>query len=187
MVSRIAFSFPTFPHAFRDVPKRLKRLNRFVAVTKQLKQLKRLTRLTLLALLTLPVFAYADPMHLSDIKDANGQQLSVDELRSLMPGAHITNTIPNGSTRMWVNDTNGSLNASSDNKGNIGSGGRNVQVAHATGTWSVNDNGSYCVNLEWRALTENWCRFMFKVGDKYYGVTSLANGAAIATEFRIEK
>jgi hypothetical protein len=139
------------------------------------------------ALLALSSLAHADPMHLSDLKDANGQQLSVDDLRSLMPGAHITNTLNNGSTRKWVNDTNGSLNATSDNKGNIGSGGRSVQVAHATGTWSVNDNGSYCVNLEWRALTENWCRFMFKVGDKYYGVTSLANGAAIATEFTIEK
>ncbi|VVE28504.1 hypothetical protein PAQ31011_03539 [Pandoraea aquatica] len=139
------------------------------------------------ALLSVPGLACADPMHLSDIKDANGQQLSVDDLRSLMPGAHVTNVIQNGSTRKWVNESGGSLNATSDNKGNIGSGGRSVQVAHATGTWSVNDNGAYCVNMEWRALTENWCRFMFKVGDKYYGVTSLANGAAIATEFSIEK
>lgn len=131
--------------------------------------------------------AWADPMHLSDIKSANGQQLSVDELRSLMPGAHVTNIINNGSTRKWINEPDGSLNATSDNKGNIGSGGRSVQVAHATGTWSVNDNGSFCVNLEWRAVTENWCRFMFKVGDKYFGVTSLANGAAIATEFTIER
>ncbi|VVE40580.1 hypothetical protein PHO31112_04124 [Pandoraea horticolens] len=138
-------------------------------------------------LLALSTFVYADPMRLSDLKDANGRQLSVDDLRSLMPGAHITNVINNGSTRKWINKTNGTLNATSDNKGNLGSGGRLVQVAHATGTWSVNDNGSYCVNLEWRALTENWCRFMFKVGDKYYGVTSLANGAAITTEFTIEK
>ncbi|VVD86892.1 hypothetical protein PCE31106_01410 [Pandoraea cepalis] len=138
-------------------------------------------------LLALSSFAHADPMHLSDIQSANGQQLSVDELRTLMPGAHITHLANNGSTRKWINDTNGSLNATSDNKGSIGSGSRANQVAHATGTWSVNGNGSYCVNLEWRAMTENWCRFMFKVGDKYYGVTSLANGAALATEFRIEK
>jgi len=130
---------------------------------------------------------HADPMHLSDIKQANGQQLSVDDLRSLMPGAHITNLLNNGSTRKWVNEKDGSLNATTDNKGGIGSTTRTVQTAHATGTWSVNDNGSYCVNLEWRALTENWCRFMFKVGDKYYGVPSLANGAAMATEFSIEK
>lgn len=143
--------------------------------------------LAALGLCLLSPLAHADPMHLSDIKQANGQQLSVDDLRSLMPGAHVTNMLDNGSTRKWVNETNGSLNATTDNKGNMGSTTRLVQTAHATGTWSVNDNGSYCVNLEWRAITENWCRFMFKVGDKYYGVTSLANGAALATEFHFEK
>ncbi|WP_087686703.1 DUF995 domain-containing protein [Pandoraea sp. PE-S2R-1] len=143
--------------------------------------------LAALCLCALSPVAHADPMHLSDIKQANGQQLSVDDLRSLMPGAHITNLLNNGSTRKWVNETDGSLNATTDNKGGIGSTTRTVQTAHATGTWSVNDNGSYCVNLEWRSLTENWCRFMFKVGDKYYGVPSLANGAAMATEFSIEK
>lgn len=131
--------------------------------------------------------AHADPMHLSDIKSANGQQLTVDDLRSLMPGAKVTNVITNGSTHKWINKPDGTLNATSDNRAGVGSGTRMNAVAQAQGTWSVNDNGSFCVNLEWRAMTENWCRFMFKVGDKYYGVTSLANGAAIATEFSFEK
>jgi len=129
----------------------------------------------------------ADPMHLSDIKDANGQQLSVDDLRQLMPGAKVTSIWSNGSTRRWTNDTDGKLNATSDNRGNTGSGGRMNVTARGEGTWSVNDNGAYCVNIEWRALTENWCRFIFKVGDKYWGVPSLANNAAMAVEFNFQK
>ncbi|GAB3625312.1 hypothetical protein PTE30175_01533 [Pandoraea terrae] len=138
-------------------------------------------------LLAAALAAQAEPMRLSDVRAANGQQLTVEELRQMMPGAKVMSISYNGSTRRWTNDTDGKLNASSDNKGNTGSGGRMNTVAQGVGTWSVNDNGSFCVNIEWRSLTENWCRFMFKVGDKYYGVTSVANNAAVAMEFSFSK
>lgn len=35
--------------------------------------------------------------------------------------------------------------------------------------------------------SENWCRFIFKVGDKYYGVKTVNDDATVAHEFEFSK
>lgn len=137
-------------------------------------------------LLALPLTARAEVSVLNDIKAQNGVQLSADELRQLMPGANVANRTDAGNTRRWINNADGKLIASSDNRA-AGSRATHGGTSNAQGTWHVADNGTYCVTLEWKSASENWCRYIFKVGSKYFGVNSAVSGTAKAFEYEISK
>jgi hypothetical protein len=136
-------------------------------------------------LLSLPMAAQADSLLLNDLKSQNGVQLTADELKQLMPSAKVVSYYVEGGTsvRRWVNEPDGKFTASSDVRRNIGAG----RSATAQGTWHVADNGTYCVTIDWRTRSENWCRYIFKVGEKYYGVRNLSDGATVAHEFEFSK
>lgn len=138
-------------------------------------------------LLALPLAAQAGGLLLNDIKAQNGVQLSADELKQLMPNAKVTSYYWEGgkSTRYWTNEPDGKFVASSDTGRDFSKLGRGR--ATAQGTWHVADNGTYCVTLDWPQRSENWCRYIFKVGDKYYGVKTVTDGATIAHEFKFSK
>lgn len=135
-------------------------------------------------LLALPMAAQAGDLLLSDLKAQNGVQLSADELKQLMPGVKVVSYTAAGSTRRWKNEPSGKFVASSDVRGDVH---KSVVSTTAQGTWHVGDNGTYCVTLEWPRKSESWCRYIFKVGDKYYGVKSLADGTSKAFEFEFSK
>lgn len=120
---------------------------------------------------------------LADVKAKNGVQLSTEELKQLMPGAKVISHTQAGSTRRWTNNADGTFIASSDGRGSHG--GRNA-YGSAPGTWRVTDNGRLCVTIKWNVSPDDWCRFMFKVGDKYYGVGRLDDNAP-ASEFEFSK
>jgi len=133
--------------------------------------------------LTLPLAAQADGLLLRDLKMQGGVQLSADELKELMPNAKVVSYYEE-STRRWKNDPDGKFVASGDSRRHI-SGSPKLQTAQ--GTWHVGDNGTYCVTLEWTRRSESWCRYIFKVGDKYYGVKSITDGTSKAFEFEFSK
>jgi hypothetical protein len=132
--------------------------------------------------LALPLAALAGDLVLNDIKAQNGVQLSADELKQLMPNAKVVSYFDK-STRRWTNEAEGKFVASSDARRHIS----RMAPVTAQGTWHVGDNGTYCVTLEWPQRSENWCRYIFKVGEKYFGVKSVADGAAPALEFEFSK
>jgi hypothetical protein len=134
-------------------------------------------------LLALPLSAQAADLMLSDLKAQGGVQLSVEELKSLLTDAKVV-SYHEESTRRWKNDADGKFVASGDARRHISS---SPKLQTAQGTWHVGDNGTYCVTLEWQRRTESWCRYIFKVGDKYYGVKSLADGTSKAFEFEFSK
>lgn len=134
-------------------------------------------------LLALPLSALAGDLLLSDLKAQGGVQLSADELKELLPNAKVVSYYEE-STRRWKNDPDGKFVASGDSARHISSRGK---AQTAQGTWHVGDNGTYCVTLEWAKRSESWCRYIFKVGDKYYGVKSLADGTSKAFEFEFSK
>ena len=138
--------------------------------------------LVMLMLALCPV-ASAQVPTLADIKAGNGVQLSAQELRDLMPGAKVVSRTLAGSTRHWQNKPDGTLSATTDGRGV--SGGRNA-YATAQGTWHVTDTGRWCVKIPWPRAQDDWCRFIFKLGDKYYGVGSLSDEAA-ASEYEFSK
>jgi hypothetical protein len=128
--------------------------------------------------LTLPLAAQAGDLLLGDLKAQGGAQLSANELKEQMPNAKVV-SYSEENTRRWKNDPDGKFVASSD-------AGRH-KLKTAQGTWHVDDNGTYCVTLEWPKSSESWCRYIFKVGDKYYGVKSIADGTSKAFEFEFSK
>ena len=132
-------------------------------------------------LLVLSLSAQAGALLLNDLKAQNAIQLSVDEMKQLMPGAKVVNHTEIGNTRSWTNEPGGKFVASSDNRAT------NSFPSNAQGTWHVADNGTYCVTLEWRTLSENWCRYIFRLGGKYYGVSSTSSGTTKASEFEFSK
>lgn len=85
-----------------------------------------------------------------------------------------------GNLRSWKGSADGKLIASAAGTGLTLRG-------EGTGTWQVADNGSYCVQIEWKTRSEQWCRFIYRVGDKHYGVKSEANPAAPAQEIKFLK
>jgi hypothetical protein len=119
----------------------------------------------------------------ADVKAGKGAQLSAQELRELMPGAKVVSRTQAGSTRHWRNKPDGTFSATSDGRGV--SGGRNA-YATAEGTWQVTDNGRWCVKIPWPRAQDDWCRYMFKLGDRYYGVSALSDEAP-ASEFEFSK
>ena len=125
--------------------------------------------------------AIAEDMVLNDLKALDSVQLSVDELKQLLPNAKVV-SYSKGNTRRWTNKTNGKFTASSDARGQhaLGKGGLTGQ-----GVWHVGEEGTYCVKIEWPKHTENWCKYMFKAGDAYYGVNSVSDGAAKVNRYEI--
>jgi len=120
---------------------------------------------------------------LADVKAKNGVQLSAEELKQLMPGAKVVSRTQAGSTRRWEKRPGWDIVASSDGRGSTA--GRNAYAA-AAGTWRVTDNGRLCVTIKWTVSPDHWCRLMFKVGDKYYGVGRLDDNAP-TSEFEFSK
>ncbi|HEX7271854.1 MAG TPA: hypothetical protein VF420_06870 [Casimicrobiaceae bacterium] len=146
-----------------------------------------MSHLRALALVTLAAagLAQADAVSLAEIKAHNGTPLSAEELQQLMPGAKVINRAPNGSTRSWTNNPNGSLVASSDSRGISSTG--STRPHSAEGSWRI-ENGAYCVKLQWPTNEEQWCRRMYRVGDKYYGVPArAADDSARGWEFEFRK
>jgi hypothetical protein len=134
-------------------------------------------------LLALPLVVQADDLVLNDLKAQNGVRLSADELKQLMPNAKVVSYLK-GSTRHWKNEPNGKFVASSDVRRDSGMIGK---PSKAQGTWHVGDNGTYCVTLDWPKRSESWCRYIFRVGEKYYGVKTVHDGGTVAHEFTFSK
>jgi hypothetical protein len=133
--------------------------------------------------LALPLVALAGDLTLNDIKSQNAVQLSAEELKQLLPNAKVVSYY-SGSTRHWRNEPGGKFIASSDVRRDPNRAGK---VSNGQGTWHAGDNGTYCVMIEWPRRSENWCRFIFKVGEKYYGVETVADGSVSAWEFEFSK
>ena len=120
--------------------------------------------------------------HLADVKAKNGCS-SAPRPEAGHPRGQGHQPDPGRSTRTWENKPDGTLNASTDGRGV--SGGRNA-YASSSGTWQVTDGGRFCVKIPWPRSPDDWCFYMFKVGDKYYGVSRL-DDSANANEFEFSR
>lgn len=120
-------------------------------------------------------------LKLSDLNTQGATQLTKEQLQTLLPGAKVVSLTPSGSTRRWANDADGKFIASTDARGSFGR-----HASTAPGTWFLGDNGTYCVQIEWKHQTEQWCRYIFKMGDKYFGVRSVADSSSPAHELAFE-
>lgn len=95
-----------------------------------------------------------------------GRKMSRDELLSFLPGAKVTHVTQAGSERHWTNQTDGTLVASSSNKkfGSV----LGTQGGTQAGTWTINEEGKYCIDIDWRRIHEKWCADILKTEDGAY-------------------
>lgn len=119
----------------------------------------------------------------AEVKAKSGTQLSTADLKQLMPGAKVVSRTAAGSTRRWENKADGTFSATTDGRGS--SGGRNA-YASAPGTWRVTEEGKLCVKIQWPTAQDDWCRYIVKAGDLYYGYTRLDDSAQ-GMEFEFSK
>lgn len=127
--------------------------------------------------------AQAQDMKLGELLDKQAKPLSKAELDALMPGANVYNR-GQQTERWWDNNPEGKVRAARG----AGSFAHNRSFT-GEGTWQVNDQGQYCVDLLWgnSKNSEKWCRFIFKAGDEYYGARSTTDREANAFKLVIKK
>jgi hypothetical protein len=101
------------------------------------------------------------------VADDGAVKMTRAELQSFLPGTNVTHTNKGGSLRRWTNEADGTLVASTNNKGTYGSAYGTSSVS-ATGTWMVDEKGKYCINIDWKRVEEKWCSSILKAGDSYY-------------------
>lgn len=99
------------------------------------------------------------------VADEGAVKMTREELLTFLPGARVTHVNSGGSTRVWTNNPDGTLMASSDGKKYGGAFGA---PGSSSGSWKVNDEGKYCVSIDWKREAENWCSSILKATDGYY-------------------
>jgi len=101
------------------------------------------------------------------IAQDDATRMTREELLSFLPGTKVTQITEAGSERRWSNGPDGKFFATSNNKqyGNA----LGTQMASNAGTWTVNDEGKYCIDIDWKRVHEKWCAYILKSqGDIYY-------------------
>jgi hypothetical protein len=137
----------------------------------------------LCAFLLHPAAGIAQDITMADLKDA--QKLSGDELRQVLTGAKVRHMTRYGSTRYWSNNPDGKFMASGTAQGYKGR--QTTYPASGVGTWHISPLDQYCVTIEWKAVSENWCLFVYKSGDRFYGSPRQNDPSARAVEFGFSK
>jgi hypothetical protein len=113
------------------------------------------------------------PAVLGDLDPLSPEKLSKEQLDQLIPGAKMKRITAGGSTHLWTNEADGTFTVSTDNRGTGGGTAIMAGNTSAPGKWHVAPDGRYCVTIEWRKYpTEDWCRYVFKTTDGYYGTKS---------------
>jgi hypothetical protein len=102
--------------------------------------------------------------------DETGSKIAGDELRSLVTGAKVLHVSRAGSVRRWTNEADGTVVASSSNQKYSG-----AMSASATGSgsWSINSDGKFCIEIDWKREAEKWCAFIVKAADGSYYLNSV--------------
>ena len=119
---------------------------------------------------------------LRDLDDQARVPIPRDELVQLMTNAKMSRLAKSGNTHFWKNEANGTFIVSSDNKD------RGNRASTTSGKWHISEDGRYCVLIEWKTVpTEEWCRYILKAGDAYYGTVSVKVGTEALYKLGISK
>jgi len=95
----------------------------------------------------------------------SGTKVTGDELTALVTGAKVAHTSKAGSLRRWTNEPDGTFAASTDSKAYVGAMG---YASTGRGKWSINSDGKYCVEIDWKRVDEKWCSSIVKGADGGY-------------------
>lgn len=99
----------------------------------------------------------------AELRQAGGSQVAAADMKGLLTGATFESTSGRGRKREFENSAGGTLYAiSADGAGVF------TRTAKVSGDWNLRDDGAYCVKVPWRGEPEEWCRFLFRLGDAYF-------------------
>ena len=141
--------------------------------------------ITVVAICGLWSLASGQVVMLGEVKAKHAVQLSTDDLKQLLPDAKIVQHTVAGSTRRWTNNGNGTFVASSD--------GFSLTMGQydggtGQGTWRIDEErGTFCVTLQWIRLQEEWCRYILRAGEKFYGFDKLTDDSERGGEWEISR
>lgn len=93
-------------------------------------------------------------------------KMTKQELLTFLPGTQSNYETKAGSLQQWKNKPDGKFIATTNNKKYGSTLG--VHSVTAPGTWRVNDEGKYCITIDWRRDPADWCSFVFKNADGEY-------------------
>lgn len=104
----------------------------------------------------------------SVVAQNNAVKMTKEELLSFLPGTKVTHVASSsGSLRNWTNEPDGKFVASTNNK-KFGSAMGTTAGSAGQGSWKVNDEGKYCVDIAWKRVQESWCASVLKGADGVY-------------------
>jgi hypothetical protein len=126
--------------------------------------LKLLALTALTALAVMPAFGESSP---APSLTAHGSHvLTKIEVEKLLSGARISLADTDGATRSWIHGLRGNLIASLTRPSTGAS-----RAVNGQGTARIDQNGAYCVRIEWPSTLESWCRRIFSLNGGYYAVS----------------
>lgn len=105
------------------------------------------------------------------LADGAAAKMSKEELLAFLPGTEVVYTTRAGSLHRWNNAPDGKFVASTDNRKYGGATG--LHGGTAPGTWRVDDDGKYCVQIDWSRELEKWCAYIIKADDGAYYLNSV--------------
>ena len=117
----------------------------------------------------------------SELQQKGVVKLSAQDLRGVVEGAKATTISASNFSQQWENESGGKLAASS-----IDLKSSRPRPNYGSGTWRIEDDGRYCVEIAWPRSSEKWCRHIFRSGDKLYSSAGSTNpdGKAYEIEFK---
>ena len=90
-----------------------------------------------------------------------GRVLTRPELEKLLTGAQVSLSDEAGGVQTWTHPLRGALLASLKRAGN-------ARPVNGQGTATIDQNGAYCVKIEWPQAPESWCRRVLLLRGSYY-------------------
>ncbi|MEO8187302.1 MAG: hypothetical protein ABI580_08070 [Burkholderiaceae bacterium] len=118
------------------------------------------------------------PKTVQELNQSGGSQLSALETRKLLAGAFVLTTPQSNRTITYEHAADGELW--------VVVRGQFIPDYRKRGDWRVKDEGAYCVKVLWPMGPEDWCQYVFKLGDQYY-LSGRKGDKAILKPFNIRK
>jgi len=123
--------------------------------------------------------ALAQSRTLAQVTDLGAKPLSRQEALDVVSGAQTEFILVNGSERRWTNEPDGTF---------IASRTRARERTKAQGTWSIDQDGAYCLTFDWTHMdTEQWCRRLYRAEDSYYAFALSAKPETSSGRYRFTK
>ena len=112
-----------------------------------------------------------------NLEAQGGRLLAKTAVEKLFSGARTLFADADGVTRSWIQNGRGDLMATLQ-RANA------ARPINGRGSANVDQNGAYCVRIEWPRAEESWCRRIFQLNGVYYAVSDDA-GQTVAVPLQI--